>query len=154
MPKKSPAEIARQQRIAENRAKYSRIAEGEKPKTETHESVADALASIEAAVPEPVAIVDPDLPSAEEVAEVIREIVGPDAPIEVTVTSGNSDARDTYPKPIPQGFDDLLKSFLATPDGRKILDERLPTGSGARIVGILEDNARIAFLAGYNAARP
>lgn len=48
---------------------------------------------------------------------------------------------------------DLFTKWSRTPEGHRVRDSRVPTDS-VRLGCILDDNARIAFLAGYAAATP
>lgn len=47
---------------------------------------------------------------------------------------------------------DAFKSFIFTPAGRDLTDYRIPTEPG-RLVGVLEDRARVAFLEGFRIGR-
>jgi len=53
----------------------------------------------------------------------------------------------------PESPLDLFKTWSLTPEGHRVRDSRVPTDP-VRLGCILDDNARIAFLAGYAAANP
>ena len=54
---------------------------------------------------------------------------------------------------LPPTANELFRRWYLTPEGRRVTDTRLPTDP-IRLGSTLDDNARIAFMAGFNAARP
>lgn len=54
---------------------------------------------------------------------------------------------------LPITPEQIYTTWSRTPDGLKVTDTRVP-GDPVRLGSILDDNARIAFLAGYHAASP
>lgn len=85
--------------------------------------------------------------------------VSPEGGIKVTaVVVGDHTDHDTtsLPPETPLTTDnplDLFTTWSLTPEGHRVRDSRVPTDP-VRLGCILDDNARIAFLAGYAAATP
>lgn len=63
---------------------------------------------------------------------------------------------DTHLPPLPppsESSDELFRRWYLTPEGRRVTDTRIPTDP-IRLRSILDDNARMVFMAGYAAANP
>ena len=90
--------------------------------------------------------VKPEGQSEDAVLATPQRVIG--AP--TTPLSKDSPWNAVIPAPSPT---DLFTKWSLTPEGHRVRDSRVPTDP-VRLGCILDDNARIAFLAGYAAATP
>jgi hypothetical protein len=103
-------------------------------RTPLHQSITSLAASL------------PDIPSGDETLAQVGFSV-----VEKNVMSPKVDVLEpSKPTPSPT---DLFSKWLRTPDGSRVTDGRIPTDP-VRLGCIMDDNARIAFMAGYAAATP
>jgi hypothetical protein len=98
-------------------------------RTPLHQSINSLAASL------------PDIPSVVVGGESHEPLVGGHCDHETEIPVSASSA------------DDLFAKWSRTPEGHQARDSRIPTDP-VRLGCILDDNARIAFMAGYAAATP
>lgn len=94
------------------------------------------------------AYVKPEGQSEDDVLATPQRIIG--AP--TTPLPKDSPWNALIPTPAPSAAD-LFTTWSRTPEGHQARDSRIPTDP-VRLGCILDDNARIAFMAGYAAATP
>lgn len=106
-------------------------------------SLSQSISSLAASIPDiPVQVVGDHVG---EPDEMILPLIAP-------TIGDHTDHAD--PPPIPSESPlDLFTAWSRTPEGHRVRDSRVPTDP-VRLGCILDDNARIAFMAGYAAANP